>query len=230
MACALWGASGRSPLRGRSALVSAQKNSGERRDELYGFDVLPFNMYWNYCYSKFAKRYFRRTSMLAPSRMAGRLLSSMPPYTEVLCVASTGLHRVGLARSDPYLSKATTMAPARPTALGLRRALYSGAQIGLVIVALPLRGRQSVQQLVLRSRRLLGRALSRAGFTRPQCRMMAWDRRLTLDAAQREQRRNELWQIDGLMHSRTIRPSTHAAVALQDLLDEEMGGWPNTFG
>lgn len=190
-------------------------------------------MYWNYCYSKFApfaKRYFRRTSMLAPSRMAGRLLSSMPPYTEVLCVASTGLHRVGLARSDPYLSKATTMAPARPTALGLRRALYSGAQIGLVIVALPLRGRQSVQQLVLRSRRLLGRALSRAGFTRPQCRMMAWDRRLTLEAAQREQRRNELWQIDGLMHSRTIRPSTHAAVALQDLLDEEMGGWPNTFG
>jgi hypothetical protein len=112
----------------------------------------------------------------------------------------------------------------------LRRALSSGAQIGLVIVALPLRGRQSVQQLVLRSRRLLGRALSRAGFTRPQCRMMAWDRRLTLDAAQREQRRNELWQIDGLMHSRTIRPSTHAAVALQDLLDEEMGGWPNTFG
>ena len=202
--------------------MSAQKNSAERRDELYGFDVLPFNMYWNYCYSKFApfaKRYFRRTSMLAPSRMAGRAR-----------VASTGLHRVGLARSDPYLSKATTMAPARPTALGLRRALYSGAQIGLVIVALPLRGRQSVQQLVLRSRRLLGRALSRAGFTRPQCRMMAWDRRLTLEAAQREQRRNELWQIDGLMHSRTIRPSTHAAVALQDLLDEEMGGWPNTFG
>ena len=167
MACALWGASGRSPLRARSALlvalVSAQKNSAERRDELYGFDVLPFNMYWNYCYSKFApfaKRYFRRTSMLAPSRMAGRLLSSMPPYTEVLCVASTGLHRVGLARSDPYLSKATTMAPARPTALGLRRALYSGAQIGLVIVALPLRGRQSVQQLVLRSRRLLGRTVA----------------------------------------------------------------------
>lgn len=168
--------------------------------------------------------------MLAPPRMAGRLLASMPPYTEVLCVASTGLRRIGLARSDPYLSKATAMAPAQPSALGLRRALSSGAQIGLVIVALPLRGRQSVQQLVLRSRRLLGRALSRAGFTRPQCRMMAWDRRLTLDAAQREQRRNELWQIDGLMHSRTIRPSTHAAVALQDLLDDEMGGWPNTFG
>ena len=67
--------------------MSAQKNSAERRDELYGFDVLPFNMYWNYCYSKFApfaKRYFRRTSMLAPSRMAGRLITPLDDVMKLI--------------------------------------------------------------------------------------------------------------------------------------------------
>ena len=124
------------------------------------------------------------------------------------------------------------MRPTRPSVFSLKRALSTGAPVGLVVLALPLRGRQAVQQHVLRSRRLLSRALLRVGSAAwsPRVRLVTWDKRLTLEGARRERLQNDQWEaVDGLFGSR-VCPSTHAAVALQDLLDAEMGGWPNTFG
>ena len=164
--------------------------------------------------------------MLSASRRVGGLLSSMPPYSEVVCFVSTGLRRVGLARSDPYLSRAIAMDAVRLTPLALRGALAT-CSVGLVVLALPLRGRHAVPRHVHRLRRALSRTLARAPGGRPHV-AVAWDRRLTLADARRESVRNDLWEIDGLDGAR-VRPSVQAAVALQDLLDEEMGGWPNTY-
>ena len=61
-----------------------------------------------------------------------------------------------------------------------------------------------------------------------------WDRRLAA-AEVREKCESDLWEavrrgFDVTDTSSAHPPQLDAAVALQDCLDKEMGGWPNTFG
>ena len=81
---------------------------------------------------------------------AGRMLASLPPYSEVICVVSHRSRRggapvVGLARSDPYLSTATPLGQVSGSTPGrlsraLRRAL-SFQPVGALVLGLPLRVR-----------------------------------------------------------------------------------------
>ena len=60
---------------------------------------------------------------------------------------------------------------------------------------------------------------------------MAWDARTTIADARREAADNDQWVETGVSEvRRRAAPHVHAAVALQAALDQEMGGWPNTFG
>lgn len=183
----------------------------------------------------------------------------MRPYTEVVAAVCLGRGRVGLARSDPYLSCATQIAELPTTSLrasahALRRAL-TDVPIGLVLVGLPMRRRAGYAYAATdadhrRHRRSLARLLLRAvpSLAR-RAKLCGWDTRMALSEARHEQLTNEQWEgIGGLdagapWSARVPRgrpvsaacpwrvcAGAHAAVSLQSLLDEEMGGWPNTFG
>ena len=200
---------------------------------------------------------------LLPHLRAGRLLSALRPYTEAVCCVHVRRGRIGLARSDPYLSCAIAIgelrAP-RPRAATarLRRAL-ADVPVGLLLLGLPIRRGGSgaavaaattaaaaapptpPRGLAPSRRRALARALA---AVRPEAvRLCAWDARTSLGSAQREQRINTQWDGVGDLSggrpwaaggsassARRVCAGTHAAVALQSLLDSEMGGWPNTFG
>ncbi len=62
-----------------------------------------------------------------------------------------------------------------------------------------------------------------------------WPARLTILQAQAVAKNNPLWDEVGLCENDDLAAETHpvgvqAAVMLQHLLDEECGGWANTFG
>ena len=72
-----------------------------------------------------------------------------------------------------------------------------------------------------------------------------WDRRLHAATVRDKCTTSDLWEAvgSGLTDAaataadlcegglpRPLPPELDAAIALQDCLDEEMGGWPNTFG
>lgn len=201
--------------------------------------------------------------LLAPWR-AGRVLSSMRAYRDVVCCVCLGERRrssvtIGIARSDSYLSSATAFSTIRVgTAnsgrLGsaLRREL-ADVPVGALLLALPLRGVNSPRRE--RQRRVVARALSalgpgvgsRARALGWRVPKVAWNERTSSLVAWHSQRTNPQWEGVGSLAG--ARPwaasdapgftakgasgpcaSVHAAVALQGLLDQEMGGWPNTFG
>jgi uncharacterized alpha-E superfamily protein len=68
--------------------------------------------------------------------------------------------------------------------------------------------------------------------------LCVWDRQLTAREVRQKCASEELWEAIAEQwpsewsrrRANAVEPSLLAAVALQDLLDEEMGGWPNTFG
>lgn len=206
--------------------------------------------------------------MLLPPHMAGRVLSAMRPYSEVVCCVHMGQGRYGLARSDPYLSCASVFgemaAPGGPhlAATRLLRELTSErVPVGMLVLGLPMRcedvggdddfaaAGQGAADLAAAAaaradseRGALARALASAASSAggggravaavPLC---AYDGRVTLAAARHEQQTNAQWESVGALDggacsTQQLGAGVHAAVALQSLLDEEMGGWPNTFG
>mmetsp|Transcript_24971 Transcript_24971/g.67000 ORF Transcript_24971/g.67000 Transcript_24971/m.67000 type:complete len:91 (+) Transcript_24971:313-585(+) len=71
---------------------------------------------------------------------------------------------------------------------------------------------------------------------RPGLEVCVWSRRLTEAEVDTNCADNPLWEaIDSARLAERARgtetsAAVMAAITLQDLLDEEMGGWPNTFG
>ena len=199
--------------------------------------------------------------MLRPQWRATILLSAMRPYTEVVCCVRLDRRRIGLARSDPYLSCATALpeiSSMRGSLSALRAALreaLADVPVGLVLFGLPMRrgagggggvGGGGGGAAHRRQRRLLARALARAAptlFARAGL-GCAWDKQLSMREARREQRKSEQWDSigcpdagrpwaargGGVRAERRVGAGVHAAVSLQTFLDEETGGWPNTFG
>ena len=162
-----------------------------------------------------------------PHVHAGRVLAAMRPYTEVLCLVRTSRSCVGLAKSDPYLSSAESLGEVdalRPLAL---REAIEGFRVGLVVLGLPLLGNGHSQTRF--HRRHLAQVLARHKAWRPGVRYLAWDSQLSPDSALRECLTNMQWSAVGRLDEKPLSAGTQAAVALQNLLDEEMGGWPNTF-
>ena len=182
--------------------------------------------------------------MLAPHR-ASSVLSTLRPYTEVLCCVRVG-RRLGLARTDPYLSCAEAIGEGLPLARAqlssTLRAALAQLPLGAVALALPLRrtGGPGRPRLATARRRRLVRAITDAAPALRRLRPLAIDQRLDLVTAAQQQRSNVQWQATGpitqpqhayrSVWGRRARPtaSVHAAVALQNLLDEHMGGWPNS--
>ena len=170
---------------------------------------------------------------------ASRIISEMRPYSEAVCIVMRS-QKIGIARSDPYLSSASALSDidVRRGRIGakLQHALKD-IPVGALFFGLPMQGFGSDDHhgQLIRQRRTIARVVSKLhklGTTRtwliPYC---LRDRRVSILEARKEQRENEQWDAVGLIgHAGSASASIHAAVALQDLLDEETGGWPNTFG
>jgi len=124
--------------------------------------------------------------------------------------------------------------------LGLQRALR-GVAVGGLLLCLPMPGTDRGAALLAASqRRRLGLAAALLGHNGGvrQLPLAFWDGRQSLAETRRLHASDPLW--DGLdlklPHSpgTPMRPAvplpTHAAVALQAMLFDYCGGWPNTFG
>ena len=157
--------------------------------------------------------------MLLPSPRLGHILATLRPYTVIVSVCRVG-RSIGIAKSDPYLSAATAVGSA--TRWSELRRLLADIPVGAIVVAQPLHGCRAF------AHRPLAQSLAR---TNRDCRFVAWDARTTLADARREAADNDQWVETGVSEvRRRAAPHVHAAVALQAALDQEMGGWPNTFG
>ena len=173
----------------------------------------------------------------------------MRPYSVALCLVRTS-RGIGIAHSDPYLSTATPLAtsPADATAADLR-SLLEGLPVGVVVLGLPTCGHPSRTQSrdEEEDRRVaLAEHLHAGGLLPSSTAFSMWDRRLTAEEIRHHCSTSDLWEsissalrasdalpdAKGACPSETapLLPELEAAIALQDLLDEEMGGWPNTFG
>ena len=141
------------------------------------------------------------------------------PYTVVVSVCRVG-RSIGVAKSDPYLSAATAVGSA--TRRSELRHLLADIPVGAIVIAQPMHGCRAF------AHRPLAQSLARINR---DCRFVAWDARATLADARREAADNDQWVETGVSEvRRRAAPHVHAAVALQAALDQEMGGWPNTFG
>lgn len=173
-------------------------------------------------------------------RPPSSLLSRIPPYSLAISLVRCG-PRIGVAHSDPYLSCAQplTSLPSHITPWELASVLR-GLRLGLLVFALPLRERPNtpststrhaiadMHEMASRLHRMRGTPVHSV----PQC---VWARRCTPRVVQEQCSNNALWQeIESARPKhqdfRRMPPAVVAAIALQDLLDEEMCGWPNTFG
>ena len=105
-------------------------------------------------------------------------------------------------------------------------AALSELRIGALVLAEPLRDRPTPSDSITSRQQRLLQAILRAGRSEP---CVAWDRTLSLQCAISRQRENEQWSDVGELSTKSSF-GVHAAVALQDLLDEHMDGWRNTFG
>ena len=182
----------------------------------------------------------RRRSTMAhrPAKAAGRVLAGMRPYSLVVSVCRVG-RSVGVAISDPYLSCAAplcTVPSARP--LALQEALRS-RPIGALLLGLPLEhrhrphGRQ--RRLAALLRRTLGMRLSLSAVAVGRLPTIRAAPTALAEVFGKAHDAPELWSEVGLPDkqpdaSMRLSPAVHAAATLQAVLDEEMGGWPNTFG
>ena len=165
------------------------------------------------------------------------LLSKLTPYTVAIGLVRSG-RRIGIAYSDPYLSCATPLAslPARATPWEVA-AVLQGIPVGVVVLGLPpSRSRASSDDAgALRS---MAMHLQRqAGSPLVAVQQCVWRRQVSADEVRAQCADNALWQeIASAVAERprggggAAAPAVLAAISLQDLLDEEMGGWPNMFG
>ena len=162
---------------------------------------------------------------IAPRR-AGLVLASLRPYALVASVCRVGRWH-GLAVSDPYLSCATPLAavPVSGGVLALQSALRR-LPIGALLLGLPLRQRGRANG----APRSLGIRLSQGACVIGRLPRLH-GAPPSLAEARAKQRDDPLWGEVGLpLDGARISPAVHAAACLQTVLDEEMGGWPNTFG
>ena len=166
------------------------------------------------------------------------LLSQMTPYSVAVGFVRSG-GRLGIAYSDPYLSCATPLAslPTRAKPWDVAAALQ-GIPVGVLVLGLPIRGGQNgsrddvaaLQSMATHLHRQTGSPLGAV----QQC---VWRRRMSASEVRSQCTDNALWQEiasavgdDCRRGGAGVAPAAMAAISLQDLLDEEMGGWPNTFG
>lgn len=166
----------------------------------------------------------------------------MRPYSLIASVCRVG-RTVGVAISDPYLSCAAPLCAvqsAQPLAVqeALRR-----KPIGALLLALPLehhhRPRSRQRRLAALLRRALGTRLSTSAVAIGRLPMIRAAPTALAEVFGKARDAPELWSEVGLPEAQPdastrlspmLPPAVHAAATLQVVLDEEMGGWPNTFG
>lgn len=180
-------------------------------------------------------------SWIQPAASASHHLRNLRPYTLVLSIIrpTCRSRKIGIALSDPYLSCVESSRQLNSVRMLRIGRFIDASRIGLVVFGLPLRFRNSTLKHAAAARRMLARTIGRVRLGSSNCPAVCYDKRMTLREAQREERANSQWSAlrelrgaaTGTQHyERGVALSMHAAVALQNLLDDEYGGWPNTFG
>ena len=173
---------------------------------------------------------------------AGLALSRMRPYSIAVCIVRTNAGAIGVAKSDPYLSTATPIAAlqASPLASEDLRSVLQGLPIGAFVLGLPVCGTEGFAA----ERRALAQSVLHTNGASTTAACCMWDRRLAAGTVLDKCATSVLWEaVDHRLADAAIAadrfedglpcplpPELDAAIALQDCLDEEMGGWPNTFG
>ena len=163
----------------------------------------------------------------------------MRPYSLAVCVVRTSTGAIGVAKSDPYLSTATPIAAlALPLASEDLHSVLQGLPIGVLVLGLPVCGTEGYAA----GRRALAESVLHTSGASTTAVCCMWDRRLAAATVLDKCAASDLWEAvgNGLAEAsadgvegglpRPLPPELDAAIALQDCLDEEMGGWPNTFG
>lgn len=115
--------------------------------------------------------------------------------------------------------------------------------IGLLVFGLPSGDLAPSEDFAVGRRTLAESVLRMHGGSIASAVCCTWDRRLSTAAIHEKCATLDLWEpvCDGLAAAgamsafeggaaRLVPPQLDAAIALQDCLDEEMGGWANTFG
>ena len=193
--------------------------------------------------------------LMLPRLQPGVALARMRPYTAALCIVRRH-DRIGFAYSDPYLSSATPLATADARGCAskseLQNLLEEMPPVGLLVLgsapALDPSSHES-RSLLPESIEAMGGALTLTGMS-----CCEWECDLTLDELKHHCATSDHWeQIDTELResgatpserdkpvqqgtnkqtctTRLLLPHQTASIALQHLLDEEMGGWMNTFG
>jgi hypothetical protein len=164
-------------------------------------------------------------------------LARMKPYTVALCVLRSR-RGYGLASSDPYQSAATPLAtlPELDTPMDIR-SMLDGISVGLLVIC-------SFSHQLLSERQSIAESILQNGAFKSEglC-LTSWECSLTQEDILHHCATNDLWEnISVDLESEAVppspdqsmpmplRPHQEAAIALQHLLDEEIGGWANTFG
>lgn len=173
----------------------------------------------------------------------GVALARMRPYSAALCIVRSR-QRIGFAHSDPYLSTATPIATANfdasPSDL---RHLLEDVSVGLIVLG----SAPALDFSSYKEQLILPESVQAISSNSISC--CEWECNLTLEEVRYHCSTSDHWEnvstaLNGSgtmlakeLQERTNQPShtlllPHhaAAIALQHLLDEEIGGWMNTFG
>jgi hypothetical protein len=175
--------------------------------------------------------------LLAPAEF----IAQLPPTRRLLglvCVSPRNPPRFGVAVSDPYLSCAQPLFLTNVAASALEE-LIAPNDIGGVALLEPMlldSARDSGQPCTSSA------AVAAATFAATGSPLLDslphthWPTSLTRRQAEDMAAENSLWADVGLLCddpaavNLEVDPGVQAAVMLQHLLDEECGGWANTFG
>ena len=159
---------------------------------------------------------------------------------------------IGYAHSDPYLSTATPLATTNLDAppVDMQKLLEEIPPVGLIVLcSIPALDATSSCIQSISARQSLGDSILQSGALAERgLRCCWWDCDLGADDVLHHCLTSDLWETirselfldranggddhDPMRMPLPLPPAPHhaAAIALQHLLDEEMGGWPNTFG
>ena len=167
---------------------------------------------------------------------AEQLVARLPVYRSLVGLVAVSESLYGVAHSDPYLSCAR---PAPSVAsLASVAALVAKLNCGALVVGLPFAaaGVEHAQRNAQRQQRALAAllrdpALARSGLL--ACAFVPAKQHTAACVAQLH-RDSLLWEGTGLEELGTQGEahdaSVMAAISLQLFLDEQCGGWANTFG